>query len=109
MDIQLWQVVVLAVIQGITEFLPISSDGHLVVAAALMVPSGSHASLDIPDLVIVLHAGTLLSIIVFYWRRVVDLLWRDWRTVWLLGVATVPAVIGGLAVKKYAEAWVGKG
>ena len=60
---------ILAVIQGITEFLPISSSGHLVLCKhfiGLEATSGS-------TLVIVLHAGTLLSILIFYRRRVKNL------------------------------------
>jgi len=88
-----------------TEFLPISSDGHLVVAAALMAPSEA-ANLEVSDLVIVLHGGTLLSILVFYWQRILGLLRSDRRTIGLLVVATIPAVIVGLPAKLFAERWL---
>jgi undecaprenyl-diphosphatase len=106
MTLELWQVLVLAVVQGVTEFLPISSDGHLVVVAALMAPGGRVENLDIPGLVIILHGGTLLSILVFYWRRILDLL-RDFPTVMRLAVATIPAVLVGLPIKLLAEHWLG--
>lgn len=107
MPLELWQIVVLAVVQGVTEFLPISSDGHLVIVARLMTPGGDAAQLEIPDLVIVLHAGTLLSIVVFYWRRILELLGRERRTAVLIAVATVPAVVLGLPMKLFAEEWLG--
>lgn len=106
MQLKLWQILILAVVQGLTEFLPISSDGHLTVVAALMSPQGSPEDLEVSDLVIVLHGGTLLSIAVFYFRKVLELLVAQRRTVGLLIVATIPAVIVGLPVKMLAEEWL---
>lgn len=106
MQLELWQIVLLAIVQGVTEFLPISSDGHLAVAAALMLGSGETESLEIPDLVIVLHGGTLVSILVFYWRRIRELLQGERRTIGMLIVASVPAVAVGLPVKLFAEKWL---
>ncbi|MCA9174261.1 MAG: undecaprenyl-diphosphate phosphatase [Planctomycetales bacterium] len=85
---------VLAVVQGVAEFLPISSSGHLVLLGGWL---GVH---EIADLNIVLHGGTLLSIVVFYWRRVVSLLREDRRIVPLLAAGTAPAVVLGLLVKE---------
>lgn len=103
MDASFWRIMVLAVIQGITEFLPISSDGHLLVAAAVLSPTGSVQGMDVSDVIIVLHIGTLASIIVFYWRRVWRLLGEDRRTAWMLILGTLPAVIIGLPLKKFGE------
>jgi undecaprenyl-diphosphatase len=94
----LWQVLVLAVVQGITEFLPISSDGHLVALSALIMPG-----LD-PErfmgLEMALHLGTLGSILVYYRREIVGLLGQDRRLIPLLIVATIPSVIVGLALRE---------
>jgi undecaprenyl-diphosphatase len=98
---ELWQILVLAAVQGVTEFLPISSDGHLV-ALAPLVYGGSQPP-DVPALVIVLHIGTLGSILVFYWRRVVRLLFEDRRLIPLLIVGTLPAVLAGVPIKMFAE------
>lgn len=103
---QLWQILVLAVVQGLTEFLPISSDGHLTVVAALMAPQGGAANLEVSDVIIVLHGGTLMSIIVFYWRRIWELLVSDRRTIGLIIIATIPAILIGLPFKLYAERWL---
>jgi undecaprenyl-diphosphatase len=92
-----FQLMILAVVQGITEFLPISSDGHLVIVGEYFKQSG--ARMDLPAVVVALHAGTLLSIIVFYWRRLWSLLWEDRRVIPLLIVGTIPAVIFGLTMK----------
>lgn len=90
--------IVLGIVEGVTEFLPISSTGHLIVAERLL---GFH---DVQDLfTVVVQLGAILAVIAFYWRdllsRVVGLLrWqsealRFWR---LLIVATIPAGIFGL-------------
>lgn len=98
---ELWQVLVLAVVQGLTEFLPVSSSGHLVIGSALM---GIDAEvLDVAEVTIALHLGTLLAIVVYYFRRVVRLLGRDRRLVPLLVVGTIPAVIVGLPIERWFE------
>jgi len=99
----LTQILVLAVVQGIAEFLPISSSGHLVIVAALLHPTGDLEDLSVADVNIVLHGGTLLSIVVFYWGRIWRLLGEDRRTVGLLLVGTLPAIAIGLPLKAYAE------
>jgi undecaprenyl-diphosphatase len=98
MQFDLWKVLVLAVVQGIGEFLPISSSGHVVVMAALLKESPD--ALDVADLNIVLHLGTLLSILVFYHRKILRLLSEDHRVIGQLVLATIPAVLVGLPLKK---------
>jgi len=98
MQLTFWQVLVLAVAQGLTEFLPISSSGHLVVLAALM-GTGDAADLDVGDVSVVLHVGTLFSILVFYAQRVWRLMGEDRRVIPLLIVGTIPAVVIGLTIE----------
>ena len=88
-------VLILAVVQGLTEFLPVSSSGHLVLAQrALGVQTPG------PDVELFLHLGTLVSVCVFYRRRLLELLGsflRGERAGWLYAlwvvVATVPAAV----------------
>jgi undecaprenyl-diphosphatase len=63
------KVIILAIIQGVAEFLPISSSGHLVIAKNLL-------KLDSPGILleIILHAGTLLSICIFYHKKIISLI-----------------------------------
>ncbi len=103
MQLSLFEIVMLAVVQGLTEFLPISSSGHLVILARFLTRQGEAGSLDINDLNIVLHAGTLLSILIVYARRVLRLLDEDRRLIGRLLVATIPAVLIGVPVKFLAE------
>ncbi len=86
---------ILAILQGIAEFLPISSSGHLVVGAHLF-----GANFDITELSIVLHAGTLLSILVFYRREILALVTTHWQLIPLLALGTVPTAIVGIVIKK---------
>lgn len=88
----LWQVVVLAVVQGITEFLPVSSDGHLALVEPLLW-QGSSPRPNSMDLTIVLHLGTLGSILVYYRQRIMRLLGDDRRVLGLIIVGTIPAVV----------------
>jgi len=93
-------IIVLAVLQGMTEFLPVSSSGHLVVAEALFTSFGWG---DVPDQLevnIILHVGTLLSIVVYYWRDILRLLQSDRRVIPLLVVGTIPAGVVGVLLKK---------
>ncbi len=96
-------VIVLAIVQGITEFLPISSDGHLVIAEALLRNLAGQTIPEGLQLTLVLHAGTLLSIVVVFWRRIWRLLGADRRVLGLLIVGTIPVVIVGLALREHAE------
>ena len=98
-----FEVIVLAVVQGIAEFLPISSSGHLVVVAELFKQFGypMHQMLTVS---IMLHVGTLGAILVFYWRRIVQLLGEDRRVIGLLVVGTLPAAAIGPVLK-----WVAGG
>ena len=101
MELTVWQILVLAVVQGMTEFLPVSSSGHLVIVAAFLSPQGSTEDLEVGGLNIVLHGGTLLSILVYYWHRIWRLVQQDRRTLWLLVVGTIPTVIVGVPLKLF--------
>lgn len=100
----LLRILILAVVQGLTEFLPISSDGHLLVAAALFEAVTGHP-LDGNQLTltIALHAGTLVTVLVVFWRQIWRLATVDRRVVPLLVVATIPVGVFGLALEKWCE------
>ena len=93
--------IILGVTQGITEFLPISSDGHLVVVDHFL--PGGLAGRDALGFDILLHCGSLVAILVGFrdvWMRLVrGLVSRErdaWRMEGLIVLATVPGVIAGL-------------
>lgn len=90
------QVVFLAIVQGIAEFLPVSSSGHLNVLQAWL----SKEAPDSAELNVVLHFGTLLAILLFYRQRILDLLKSDRRVIPMLIAGTVPAAVVGVIIKK---------
>jgi len=86
-------------IQGLTEFLPISSSGHLILVPALF-------GFDEPDLAasVMLHLGTLLAVVAYYRSDLLRLLHlrtdpEARRILWLLAVGTVPAALVGLTLE----------
>lgn len=100
------EVMLLAVIQGIAEFLPISSSGHLVVLGKLFERwLGDPAAEEKKNIVLnlALHVGTLGAILVVYRKD----LWRIWRRPKLclaVVLATVPATVAYALLKKHVEA-----
>jgi undecaprenyl-diphosphatase len=101
--VDLLRVLILAVVQGLTEFLPVSSDGHLVVTAALFEHFTQRRLDELLELEIVLHAGTLGAVLVYFRRPLLRLLSVDRRVIGLLVVGTLPAVVIGLGLKKFAK------
>ncbi len=98
------RIIILGIVQGITEFLPVSSDGHLVVADQL-VERFSSEPISTQNIVvtIILHLGTLVAILIVYWDRILRLLTKDRRVIGLLIVGTIPAAISGLLLEELAE------
>ena len=95
--------VILGIVQGIAEFLPISSSGHLVISDALLRQlNGGEMPEARATMNIALHFGTLVSILIVYF----DSLWKlrsDFRTQALVIVATIPVGIIGLLLKDFVD------
>jgi len=80
-------IIILSIVQGLTEFLPVSSSGHLLVAAEICRKLGLGLPTDTVAISIVLHIGTLLSILVFYRQKIWRLIGEDRKVVPLLVIA----------------------
>ncbi|MCP5536329.1 MAG: undecaprenyl-diphosphate phosphatase [Akkermansiaceae bacterium] len=114
---EIWKAIIVGIVQGLAEFLPISSSGHIVITQYLLgirEVGGAHQ----PDLAfeVILHVGTLVSVLLFFrkslWRLVQSLYTRDMpderqKIMWL-AVATVPAVIAALLFKDFFDSVPGK-
>jgi undecaprenyl-diphosphatase len=99
------QIIVLAVVQGITEFLPISSSGHLILVPALMNWPDQGLVVDVMT-----HLGTLLAILIYFWRDVARILrgalellkgkmTDDGRLAIYIVLASIPAIAFGVFLK----------
>jgi undecaprenyl-diphosphatase len=114
-DEQLVQAIVLGIVQGLTEFLPVSSSGHLIVVPALL--GWDDPFIESLAFSVMLHMATLLALLIFFrsdWLRLVpaglatlrDRSFRgdpDRRLAWLLVASTVPAVIVGVLLDDLIE------
>lgn len=91
-----FQAAVLGLVQGLAEFLPVSSSGHLILARMLMgisdaeAATGSYIVLDV-----LLHAGTLLAVLIVFWKDWWGILKNPFRSrlLLLLIVASIPALV----------------
>lgn len=104
------QVLLLALVQGLTEFLPISSSAHLILPHALLGWQDQGLAFDVA-----VHFGSLLAVVTFFRKDLIQLA-GDWfqsfngsRThnsdlVWMLAVATLPAGLAGFLGKDFIEA-----
>src|SRR5476651_1783113 len=93
-------VIILAVIEGLTEFLPVSSTGHMVVASALM---GIGKDDFVKLFEIVIQLGAILSVVVLYFKR----FFRSIDFYIKLVVAIIPALVFGALLNKHIKVWLG--
>jgi len=101
------QLLIIAVVQGVTEFLPISSSGHLI-----LIPYFTQMPDQGPLIDVAVHIGSLLAIILYFWREVLGLARGGLATVgigeateqrrllWWIVIGTVPAILFGLFLKQ---------
>jgi len=108
----IYQAVILALVQGFTEFLPISSSAHLALAPWLLGWPDQGLTFDIA-----LHFGTLLAVLIYFFRDWMQILGQGFglrtgwdpdlrenpKILWMLAAATVPVGIAGLALRHQAE------
>lgn len=94
----LFQAIILAIIEGITEFLPVSSTGHMILAASAMKVTPSEFT---KLYIIAIQLGAILSVVVLYWKRFLGKI--DFNFYRKLLVAFIPAVVFGLLFKKYID------
>ncbi len=108
----LYQVIIYAIVQGLTEFLPVSSSAHLEVLPRLLNWPDPGLAFDIA-----LHAGTLIAVLAYFWKDWVQIigeafglnvgnnpeLKRNRMLLWLLILGTIPGAVFGYLLKEKAE------
>lgn len=108
----LLQAVILGVVQGLGEFLPISSSAHLVIMPWLFNFPDPGLTFDVA-----LHIGTLISLLVYFWKDWINLTKAFFRSltkkpsaydlqekmIWFLIIGTIPAAVAGVFLEDYAE------
>ena len=94
-----FQAIILAIIEGITEFLPVSSTGHMVIASAFF-NIGDDSFTKLYEVVI--QFGAILSVVVLYWKKFMD--FKRVSFYFKLFVAILPALAFGALFKKHIEA-----
>jgi undecaprenyl-diphosphatase len=93
------EAIIIAVIEGITEFLPISSTGHMAVTSAIM---GIHKEEFTKLYEVVIQLGAILSVVVLYWRKFFDFTKLSFYI--KLFIAIIPALVFGALLKKHIDA-----
>ncbi|MET0307820.1 MAG: undecaprenyl-diphosphate phosphatase [Sphingomonas sp.] len=103
--------ILLGIVEGVTEFLPVSSTGHLILASELLGYNAAQWAM----FNVVIQLGAILAVVVLYWRTfwavALGLLQRNpvsWRFLRNLVVAFIPAAVIGLALHKQIEALLGE-
>ncbi len=97
--------IVMGIVQGLTEFLPVSSSGHLVLLQKIFGFADLESAAD-PWLMFfdaMLHLGTLAAVIIVMRKEIIDLFRKPFRTLWYLIIATIPAVVFSLLFKDFID------
>ena len=112
-DMMILKYIILGLIQGITEPLPISSSGHLVIFESLF----NTGTLQTLDLEVIVNFGSFLAILIIFWKDIVKLVTgffkylfgdksfkKEWKYCWLIVLGSIPVGIVGLLFKDKIEA-----
>ncbi len=117
----LFQAIIFGIIQGLTEFLPISSTAHLTIAAKLMHVIPSMSNNEWTAFMAVIQLGTMLAVLIYFWKDVWEILFAFFKENvgekrvkftaqtlnsklgWLIIIGSIPVGLVGLSLKKIIE------
>jgi len=115
--LNLFEAFILGIIQGLTEFIPVSSTAHLLIGQALLKLPADDAMFSF---LVLVQIGTIVSLLIYFWRDLLSIVvetlknlsgLRDFRSLpenaqmgWYIVVATIPALIAGYLLKDAVEA-----
>jgi undecaprenyl-diphosphatase len=98
------EAIILGLVQGLTEFIPVSSSGHLVLLHQAFGITENGLTFDVA-----LHIGTLGALVLYFYKDIILLVQgilgknQYKRIAWLIALATIPAVVAGMALQDSAE------
>ena len=93
------EAIISGIVQGITEFLPVSSSGHLVILHNYFGYKQPQLLFDI-----FLHIGTLFAVLIYFRRDIINVITKERRLLWLVVIGSVPTAIIGFAFKDIFKA-----
>lgn len=93
----LFETIIISIVEGLTEFLPVSSTGHMIITQALL---GVESTEFVKAFTVNIQFGAILSVIVLYWKR----FFQSWDFYYKLFIAFLPAAIIGLLFIDYIDA-----
>ena len=112
----MFEIIILAIIQGITEFLPISSSAHLILPETILGWDSQGLAFDVA-----VHVGSLLAVMIYFRDDIMNML-IDWckcgftkqqtansRLAWWVIIGTIPAVVIGFTLKDFIEVYARSG
>ncbi|MEJ7769728.1 MAG: undecaprenyl-diphosphate phosphatase [Chitinophagaceae bacterium] len=86
----IFEAIVIAIVEGITEFLPVSSTGHMIITSSLLhIEKDEFTKL----FEVAIQLGAILAVVVLYWKKFFD--FKSWRFYIKLGIAVIPALLFG--------------
>ena len=93
------QTIIISIVEGLTEFIPVSSTGHMIITEKLLnVPDNDYTKM----FTVAIQLGAILAVVVLYWRKFFDI--KNWQFYSKLIVGVVPAIIFGLLFSKKIDA-----
>jgi len=110
-----FQAIVIGIVQGLTEFLPVSSSAHLILVPQLL--GWNDAFINSASFDVMLHMGTLLALVVYFWRDLLDLIAAGFASIrdrslagdpnrklaWLLVISVIPAALLGVLGESFFD------
>ncbi len=98
----IFEVIILAIIEGLTEFLPVSSTGHMVIASAIM---GIGQDEFVKLFEVAIQLGAILAVVVVYWKKFFPI--THWQFYLKLLIAVIPALIFGFLLNDFIDDTLG--
>jgi len=92
-----WKALILGLVQGVTEFLPVSSSGHLLLTRELLGLEEIGLAFDI-----FLHVGTVIAVCAVLWRQIINVFKHPKQLVFVI-IASIPAAVAGFLLNDYVE------